>query len=546
MFTFMIDKNSSRKSRRATTTDGFVRRKPGNSIISPQSAPKKSISSYMPSIGSKDQFRQKDGMNVGPLSRSNKFPDGTSTGRKPIFKKDLDMDIETGKRKKHRLFSKPKGFKGYAKRGALGGLALFMLVGLSILGLLYWRARQVFDGGDSALALSCDVNPELLQKEGDGRVNVLLLGKGGPGHDGPDLTDTILVASVDSCQREVGLLSIPRDLYVQRPGNGYTKINTVYPQAKEEALAQGKSKKEAEKIGIEAIEKVAGQVTGLPVHYYSMVDFKAFQKAIDTVGGIDVDVKEQLYDPSVAWENNWDPLIADKGVQHFDGKKALLFSRSRYGSARGDFDRTERQRQVMVALKEKALSLGTFSNPIKITGLLNAFGSHVHTNLSIDDILKLYEIAKDVGDDKVISVGLADPPNEFVTTDTIDGLSVVVPKAGIDNYDEIHRYVRTKLRDGFLKKENAGIVVLNGTNDPGLAKSYAKTLKSYGYKIISTGDAPNKGATGMQLIDLKNGDNKYTKRYLELRTKTTASGKLPEGVTVDSEKTDFVIIVGKE
>ncbi|HMS23762.1 MAG TPA: LCP family protein [Candidatus Saccharibacteria bacterium] len=542
----MIDKNSSRKSRRAITTDGFVRRKPGNNIISPQSAPKKSISSYMPSIGSKDQFRQKDGMNVGPLSRSNKFPDGTSTGRKPIFKKDLDMDIESGKRKKHRLFSKPKGFKGYAKRGVLGALALFMLVGLSILGLLYWRARQVFDGGDSALALSCDVNPSLLQKEGDGRVNVLLLGKGGPGHDGPDLTDTILIASVDSCQREVGLLSIPRDLYVQRPGNGYTKINNVYPQAKEEALALGKSKKEAEKIGIEAIEKVAGQVTGMPIHYYTMVDFKAFQKAIDTVGGIDVNVKEPLYDPSVAWENNWDPLIADKGVQHFNGKKALLFSRSRFGSARGDFDRTERQRQVMVALKEKALSLGTFSNPIKITGLLNAFGSHVHTNLSIDDILKLYEIGKDVGEDKVISVGLADPPNEFVTTDTIDGLSVVVPKAGIDNYGEIHKYLRTKLRDGFLKKENAGIVVLNGTSDAGLAKKYANNLKSYGYKIVSTGDAPNKGSAGIQLIDLRNGDNKYTKRYLELRTKTTAINKLPEGVSVDPEKTDFVIIVGKE
>lgn len=542
----MIDKKRSKKSRQTGTTDGFVRRKPGNNIISGQLTPKKSTSSYIPSIGSVDQFKQKDGLNIGPMSRSNKFPDGTSTGRKPVLKSNLDMDIESDKRKKHRLFSKPKGFKGYAKRGALGALALFMLVGLSILGLLYWRARQVFEGGDSALALSCDVDPSLLQKEGDGRVNVLLLGKGGPGHDGPDLTDTILIASVDSCQKEVGLLSIPRDLYVQRPGDGYTKINAVYPEAKEEALAFGKSKKEAEKIGIEAIEKVSEQVTGMPVHYYAMVDFQAFQRAIDTVGGVDVNVKEPLYDASVAWENNWDPLIADKGVQHFNGKKALLFSRSRYGSARGDFDRTERQRQVMVALKEKVLSLGTFSNPIKITGLLNAFGKHVHTNLSIDDIHKLYEIAKDVDSGKVASVGLADPPHEFVTTDTIDGLSVVIPKAGINNYGDIQKYIRTKLRDGFLKKENATIVVLNGTNDSGLAKSYAKMLKSYGYNVIDTGDAPNKGVNDIQLIDLRHGDKKYTKRYLELRTKSTASDKLPDGVSVDKEKTDFVIIIGKK
>ena len=541
----MIDKKRSKKTRRAVTTDGFVRRKPGNDIISGQ-PPKKTISSYVPSIGSKDQFKQKDGLNIGPMSRSNKFPDGTSTGRKPVHIDDLDMNIDTKKANKRRLFSKPKGFTGYAKRGALGALALFMLISLSILGLLYWRARQVFEGGDSALALNCDVDPSLLQKEGDGRVNVLLLGKGGPGHDGPDLTDTILIASVDSCQKEVGLLSIPRDLYVQRPGDGYTKINAVYPEAKEEALASGKSKKEAEKVGIEAIEKVVEQVSGMPVHYYSMVDFQAFQRAIDTVGGVDVNVKEPLYDASVAWENNWDPLIADKGVQHFNGKKALLFSRSRYGSARGDFDRTERQRQVMVALKEKVLSLGTFSNPVKITGLLNAFGKHVHTNLSIDDIRKLYEIAKDVDSGKVASVGLADPPHEFVTTDTIDGLSVVIPKAGIGNYAEIHKYVRTKLRDGFLKKENASIVVLNGSGEAGRAKSYASMLKSYGYKVITTGDAPNKGASGIQLIDLRGGDKKYTKRYLELRTKSTAADKLPDGVTVDTEKTDFVIIVGKE
>ncbi len=544
----MNDKKRPKFGRKNNTTDGFVRRSPGTNLIGVQQLSNKKNYTYHPDAGSKGQFQQKDGLNsyIAKPGNNQRIPDGTSTGRRPISKSELDMNIKPKKVKKHRLFSKPHGWKGYTKRIALGALALFMLVSFSILGLLYWRARQVFDGGASALALNCDVDPSLLQKEGDGRVNILLLGKGGPGHDGPDLTDTLLIASVDSCQKEVGLLSIPRDLYVQRPGNGQTKINSVYPEAKTEALNSGKSKKAAEKIGIEAIEKVSEEVTGMPIHYFAMVDFKAFQKAIDTVGGVDVDVKEPLYDASVAWENNWDPLIADKGQQHFDGKKALLFSRSRYGSARGDFDRTERQKQVMIALKEKVLSLGTFSNPIKITGLLNAFGSHIHTNLSIEDILKLYEIAKNVESDKIQSVGLADPPNEYVTTTMLNGLSVVVPKEGINNYEAIHKYIRTKLRDGFLKKENARITVLNATNESGKANAYAKMLKSYGYKVVDTGDAPSGDSQKTILVDLKNGENKYTKRYLELRTKSQATDDLPDGVSIDKEKTDFVIIVGKE
>ncbi len=532
---------SNKSGRKTTAIDGFVRRKSGDSAFSGVRS-----GGFTAELGSNKQFSQKDGLNQINRAPQNKMPDGTETGRKPIYKKDIDMNITPEKRKKGRLFSRPKSKKELFKRFAIGATAMFALIGLSILGLTWWRARQVFDGGVSALALNCDVNPKLLEKEGDGRVNILLLGKGGPGHDGADLTDTILVASLDSCQKEVGLLSIPRDLYVQMPGNGSMKINSIYPVAKQNALSEGKSKKEAEKIAIDKTEQVVEEVTSMPMHYYAMVDFKAFEKAINTVGGIDINVKEQLYDPTVAWENDWNPLIADKGQQHFDGKKALLYSRSRHGSAGADFDRTERQREVMIALKDKVLSVGTFSNPLKITGLLNAFGSHVHTNLSIEDILKLREIAGEIGNDKVQSVGLADEPKPLVTTSFMDGLSVVIPVAGINNYSEIQSYLRNKLRDGFLKKEDASIVVLNGSGDPGAAKKYAAMLKSYGYKISDVGDYSSSNVSGVELIDLSSGENKYTKRYLELRTKTEATDKLPSGVNVDKEKTDFVIIVGKQ
>lgn len=507
---------------RSKSVDGFVRRAPVTK--------------------NNDSFKAPDGYNPRTLGSSGNIPDPSRLGRRPAYKNSIDMSIEEPAKQK-KGSKKSKKWKPGIKKGFLAATTLALLFAGFLVGFAFLRANQIFQGGTSALALDCEVAPELLKSEGDGRVNVLLLGKGGPGHDGADLTDTIMVASIDTCQKEIGLLSIPRDLYVQMPGDGSMKINAIYATAKQQAIYQGKSKKEAEKIAIKSTEKVAEEVTGLPIHYYAMVDFEAFRKAIDTVGGIDINVKNELYDPTVAWENNWSPVIAKKGMQHFDGKKALLYSRSRHGSARGDFDRAERQREVLVALRDKALSLGTFGNPLKLSQLIDAFGRHAETDLSVDDIMKLYEVAQDVEDHKVTSIGLADPPNDYVTTDNIAGLSVVIPKAGLYDYSDIQSYVRTKLKDGYLKKENASVIVLNGTTTPGLATKYSKILKGYGYNVAKTGDAPTRTYEKTQVIDLRNGDKKYTKRYLELRFKTEVTGGLPSGV--DPGAADFVIILGK-
>lgn len=522
--------------RRATSVDGFVRRpaqvRPAIGFAEP--AQKK-----LKKTAATDDFKKADGFH--PRTRGGAVvPDGTKTGRRAVRKSDLDLNLKEGKQSKKGL-KKGRG-RNILRRSFAGVSVMVLLLAGFITGYTFLKANQVFQGGSSALALECGVDPKRLDKEGDGRVNVLLLGKGGQGHDGADLTDTLMIASIDTCQKEVGLLSIPRDLYVKMPGDGSMKINAVYATAKEYALYEGATPEEAEKKGIEATEQVIENVTGIPMHYYAMVDFEAFRKAIDTVGGIDVDVKETLYDPTVAWENNWNPTIATAGVNHFDGKKALLYARSRNGSSRGDFDRAERQREILLALQNKVLSLGTFTNPVKLTQLMTAFGDHVQTNLSVDDIMALYKVMGGVEDHKVVSISLADPPNDFVTTDNIGGLSVVVPKAGTYDYDAIRAYVRTTLRDGFLKKENASVLVLNGTTTPGLATEYADVLKGYGYNVVGTGDTPTQDYAQTTIINLRGNDKKYTKRYLENRFKTSTTSKLPSGI--DAKNADFVIIVG--
>ena len=445
--------------------------------------------------------------------------------------------------KKRRLHL-PRFKSKYVLRTAI--ILVVLCLGLTgfLFGKGYFKLHSVFKGGaKSATALQANADPKLLKGEGDGRVNILVLGKGGPGHDGPDLTDTLLVASIDPIAKEAVLLSIPRDMWVKVPGYGQMKINSAYANAKYAAQYKGKSDADAEKAGLDTIQQQITDTMGIPIHYRVMVDFEAFRQAIDTVGGVTIDVKTQLYDPSVAWENNHNPVIAAVGLQTMNGKKALLYSRSRHGSARGDFDRTERQREVILALKDKVLSAGTFSNPVKISQLIDAFGNHIQTDLSLSDMLRLYSIGKNIPSAKITSLGLADPPNDYVTTGAQNGQSIVLPRAGLFDYSEIQNYVRNTLRDGYLKSENANVVVLNGTDTAGLATTKANLLKSYGYNVTLVGDAPTKDYQNTHIIDLTNGVKKYTKTYLEKRLNLKAETKLPDE-TIPTTGVDFVIIVG--
>ena len=215
-----------------------------------------------------------------------------------------------------------------------------------------------------------DVDPSLLKGEGDGRINIMVLGKGGAEQkDGPDLTDTIIIASIDPIAHEAALLSVPRDFWIKSPSGGQTKINQVYYDAKNKALNSLPSnqrnsddaKDKSESAGVQAVEKVINDTLGIPVHYYSMIDFAGFKKAIDTVDGVDIDVNEDMAVQENMWINGRYVLDVKPGKQHFDGMRALAFSRSRKTSSRGDFARSDRQRAVMVGFKDKALNTGTLA-----------------------------------------------------------------------------------------------------------------------------------------------------------------------------------------
>ncbi len=424
---------------------------------------------------------------------------------------------------------------------ALASVVVLLITGW-MFGKAWWNANKALGGGGQAAAFSKEIDPNSLNGEGDGRVNVLLMGKGGPEHEGGELTDSIMIASIDPINDGVVLVSLPRDMWVKPKDLWPMKINAVYSSAKSQALYKNpKDEKGAEKAGIDAIENTVEEYTGVKINYYGMVDFRAFQEAVNTVGGIDVTLDEPYTDPTM-WVGK-KLLSLPAGTTHLDGATALGYARSRYGAARGDFDRGEHQQKVMVGIKDKVLSVGTFSNPLKISQLLDTLGNRVQTNFGMNDLTRLYDLSKQIQSNNIKSVDLAMEGEAVVTTATIGDQSVVVPKAGVNDYSEVKLYIRSKLIDGFIIKEKPSIIILNGSNRPGAAKKRADELKSYGYNVLQVADAPNSDLMATTLVDMTGGAKKYTKRYLELRFNTKAV-KDVKGMDLTPYTADYIVVIG--
>jgi LCP family protein required for cell wall assembly len=243
----------------------------------------------------------------------------------------------------------------------------------------------------------------------------------------------MMVASIDPINYTTTLVSLPRDLWVNVPNAGLMKINSAWETGEFKyfggKIVTGSTDSGAITSGFNVADQTVSQVLGITIDYNVLVNFQAFQQGVDTVGGVTINVPTPLVDPTMAWQNNNNPVLAQAGVQNFDGAQALLYVRSRETSS--DFARAARQRAVLVALKSKIETLGTLSNPLKISGLINAFGNNIQTDLSLSNASRLYGIIKNINNAKITSTDLATAPNQYVTTGNIAGQSVVLPTAGL-------------------------------------------------------------------------------------------------------------------
>ncbi len=470
----------------------------------------------------------------------------SAAARRPLMDMELPGQDSPSRLEALSRQAKWRHIRRWGFRSAAVAMVLLIAFGGLLFSQSYLKLHKVFKGGTgTAEALKSNVNPDLLKGEGDGRVNILLLGRGGGNHDGPDLTDTMMLVSVDPVNHTSTLLSIPRDLYVNVPGGGSMKINGAWETGEFAYLGKvkpGSTDPKAIQAGFDTVDQTIKSALGVNIHYNVLVNFQAFQQAIDTVSGVDVNVPTNLVDPTMAWENGNNPLLAKAGLQTFDGVSALRYVRSRETSS--DFARAQRQRAVMLALKGKVETLGTLSNPLKISGLLSAFGNNVSTDMSLNNANRLYSLLKKVSDVNTTSVGIGDQQNNIIKTVQLKGQSVVVPIAGQTDFSGIQAYVRSQLKDPYVMREHAKVLVLNGSLIPGLATKKANELRSYGYNIVGTANTPSSGWTQTTLVDLTH-KNKYTKHYLEQRLGVTAADSLQD-TTIATNGADFAIIIGSD
>ena len=350
-----------------------------------------------------------------------------------------------------------------------------------------------------------------LKGEGEGRINILLLGVGGPGHDGPNLADTILIASIEPKLHAVSLLSIPRDFYVKIPGDGSTKINAVNHYGEERRFPGG---------GPALMKKTLSELLDISIHYYVKVDFTGFQKIIDAIGGVDLTVERAIYDPYFPSDagRGYKPFRIAAGKQHLDGYTALRYSRSRETTS--DFDRAKRQQQVLVALREKSLSLGTLSNPAKVSSIISAVKDHFRTDLQLWEIRKLTKIMKELNS-SATQTKVLDPTTGVVVSSSIGGAYVLIPSAGIGSYSKIQDWVHSYFSDAYLRSEAAKLAVYNGSGSVGVAAETTEFLRGYGYNVVLTANAPAAQAK-TTLTDYTGGKKPYTAKYLESRFRVTA------------------------
>jgi LCP family protein required for cell wall assembly len=231
-----------------------------------------------------------------------------------------------------------------------------------------------------------------------GRINILLLGTDNRNELGPNeasRSDTLIVVSVDTTQKTAGLLSIPRDLWVNIPGHGMQKINAAYFFGQYDKLPGG---------GITMAMPVVSGFLKVPIQYYASIDFDGFKKVIDEIGGIDVYIPQPLTDDAYPGPyNSTIKIHFDAGCQHLNGERALQYARTRHADS--DFGRIRRQQQVIRAVRDKVTELGMLP---RYPQILSDLGNSIETNIPIDQQAAFAQLAGQIQGDDIYSAQIDD------------------------------------------------------------------------------------------------------------------------------------------
>lgn len=446
--------------------------------------------------------------------------------------------------------SKPKKVKKpVSKKHKIIKRTIIVIVLLLIIGitwLILWGngiIAKITGGQGNVFDLLTFTEPAYnpLKADKNGRTNILAFGTSGYNmegdegngvHDGAQLTDSIMIISFDQESKDVVMLSLPRDLKASPTCTATGKINEVYwcnDGGKDNDL-------DTESKAANALMEEVSDILGIDFQYYAHLNWGSLVQIVDTLGGIKVTLDEDILD------YGWTNAVFKAGTEYtIDGEQALGLARARHGTANGDFSRGASQQKILIGIKDRIAEKG-LSIP-ELMDLATTLGDNLRTNFSLDEFKTLAHLASDIDLNNVRQISLLEP-EPLMTTGSINGISYVLPVGGVGSYSRIKSYIETMLSSDPRVRENASILVLNGTETSGLASTEEASLEKDGYKNVYTDNAPTGNYLDQYSLYALDNSKPDTKKLLEEKYSITAQPfeELPVGVPTTY---DFILILGK-
>lgn len=466
-------------------------------------------------------------------------------------KKDKLRDkLEKFNKKRRKKGKPPLTYDKFRQRMWLKRIAILLIaIALVIIGIFGYRLvsslGKTFNGNIFGV-----FQKQKLKQDANGRTNILIFGTSPEGWNGADLADSIMVLSYHQEKGDMYTVSLPRDLYVKHNcskwlGTTAGKLNESYGCGKANA-----SGNEAESAGQKEMVDAASRVLGLEIQYQIHANWKVLTDVVDNLGGIDVLV--EAYDGSKSVYDAATKIRYKSGeTVHLNGERALAFSRARgsaggYGFSGGNFDRERNQQKILKAIIDKTKSSGKADINL-MTKLLESLGNNISTNFETNELQAVVDLAQQYDSSKVKSIPLIDEKNNIrlMTTSNVNGASVVVPTAGTYDYSQIHRHIKKQINPTDLMREDAKVIVLNGSGVAGAAATARTTLTQKEINVTGVGNFTGGTQRGTVIYDLSGGKKPKTIEQISQSYGSNVQTTAPSSIQGYQSQADIVVVLGQ-
>lgn len=562
--------STSFMNQKKTSIDGFVPRRAGSQLG------ERHVLNASSSAPRRKELRNEDDLQAAPIGAPRP---GRLVGRSDIDDSLSQIDEPDQQHHKRKLSRRER--RRLKKEGRTRGqvirkriiLAVVLLIVAGLLAVGGFLAFKALRATGSVLKgnIFDVIQHEPLKKDENGRSNFLIVGtsEDDPGHQGANLTDSIMILSVDQEKKNAYTFSVPRDLYVEFGMaclQGYKgKINEYF------SCTNRGTDNAAEQDRLEKTQKFIGDIYGLDIQYGVHVNYTVMRDVVNAIGGsITVTIegndgtgpsdKLGIMDSNFDWKcgkpaerkkkcpPNGHFIDYEPGPQVLDAEHALYLAQARgdveptYGLAQSNPDRERNQQKILVAIKDKAMSNGTLTNLGAVTGLIDALGNNLRTNVQTKEVRTLMDLAQNIKNSDIQSIDFFKTDNLLFVSCKLPGAGgSLCPRTGLSNYSEIRTFVKKSLTAEPFMKENPSISVLNGTSTAGIAQLAADALEEKGFTIDKVDNAPD-GSYGKVTIYQINKDKTASATKLQQIYGVTPLTTAPP-VSVNGE-TDFVVIIG--